>query len=279
MFCKGNILDQVIKVFNKDLFENQIDVSSYYNSMINNYENDLPFEIGNSLKIDNLNLTFEKLLSQKHGISNIGIDLPVFFANKLATKNRIMIIAMDPKRNGQNNNQITLNSVFSIHSKRHGRETNKNDYWNFIEPLTKNNFVYITDVYKLYYEFSFEENGKLHKKLSNKDPEFIGKHTAAYNQNKLILEKEINFVKPNKIISLGNESAMALKSIMNIKTNELFFEQEGIEYLFMPHISRTVTQSIPTIANLFISLGNLKDDRNFLEVGKMIHELRKNLYN
>ena len=57
-----------------------------------------------------------------------------------------MIIAMDPKRNGQNNNQITLNSVFSIHSKRHGRETNKNDYWNFIEPLTKNNFVYITDV-------------------------------------------------------------------------------------------------------------------------------------
>ena len=72
---------------------------------------------------------------------------------------------------------------------------------------------------------------------------------------------------------------MALKSIMNIKTNELVFEQEGIEYLFMPHISRTVTQSIPTIANLFISLGNLKDDRNFLEVGKMIHELRKNLYN
>jgi uracil-DNA glycosylase len=261
------------------LFENQIDVSSYYTSMINHYENDLPFEIGNSLNIANLNLNFKTLLTKPKGFSNIGIDLPVFFDNALSINNRIMIIAMDPKRNGQNNNQITLNSVFSLHSKRNGRETNKNDYWNFIGPLTKNNFVYITDVYKLYYESSFEENGKLHKKLSNKDPEFIGKHTAAYNQNKLILEKEINFVKPNKIISLGNESAMALKSIMNIKTNELVFEQEGIEYLFMPHISRTVTQSIPTIANLFISLGNLKDDRNFLEVGEMIHELRKNLYN
>jgi uracil-DNA glycosylase len=279
MFCKGNLLEQVIKVFNEDLFENQMDVSSYYINMINNYENELPYDIGNSLKIDNLNLTFNKLLSQKNGISNIGIDLPVFFENNLGNDNRIMIIAMDPKRNGQNNNQITLNSVFSIHSKRHGRETNKNDYWNFIEPLIKNNFIYITDVYKLYFESSFEENGKLRQKLSNKDPEFIGKHTDAYKKNKLFLEKEINFVKPNKIISLGNESATALKSIMNINTNELVFEQNKIEYLFMPHISRTVTQSIPTIANLFISLGNIKNNGNLSEIGKKIHELRKNLYN
>jgi hypothetical protein len=54
MFCKGNLLEQVIKVFNEDLFENQMDVSSYYINMINNYENELPYDIGNSLKIDKI---------------------------------------------------------------------------------------------------------------------------------------------------------------------------------------------------------------------------------
>ena len=278
MFCTGNLLDKVIHVINKYLFENQIDVTNYYDSMINNFDKDLNLEIGNPLSIENLNFSFQKLLSKKIDISNIGIDFPVFFDNPNEIKNRIMIIAMDPKRNGQIHNQITLNSVFSVHSKKNGRETNKNDYWNFIEPLTKNNFVYITDVYKLYYEFNLEDGLNLRHKLSNKDPEFIVKKTEAYNQNKLILEKEINIVKPNKIISLGNESATALKSIMNINTNELFFEQEQIEYIFMPHISRTVTQSIPTIANLFISLGKLNSNDTFLEVGKKIHELRKKLY-
>ncbi len=190
-----------------------------------------------------------------------------------------MIIAMDPKRNRPPDDKITLNSVFSLHSKKHGRETNRNDYWNFIEPLLKNNFIYITDAYKFYYDTYDEVNGKINYYPSNKDKSFTGIGTRPYILNKSILEGEIAIIKPNKIITLGNQAASSVKLLKNIKeTGNLTCEENGIEYIFMPHISRTVTQKITTIANLLITLGMVKNHHRMTELGLEINNLRANLY-
>jgi hypothetical protein len=40
-----------------------------------------------------------------------------------------------------------------------------------------------------------------------------------------------------------------------IKTNFIQFQQDGIQYIFLPHAARTVTQSIKTIVNLYKGIG------------------------
>jgi hypothetical protein len=80
------------------------------------------------------------------------------------------------------------------------------------------------------------------------------------------------------IITLGIESANALKTIQNIKSKEILETINNITYLFMPHISRTVTQNIQTIANLFISIGLLKNNNEMNELGKKIQHFKKQLF-
>jgi len=80
------------------------------------------------------------------------------------------------------------------------------------------------------------------------------------------------------IITLGIESANALKSIQNIQSKEILETINNITYLFMPHISRTVTQNIQTIANLFISIGLLKNNNEMNELGKEIQHFKKQLF-
>ena len=105
-------------------------------------------------------------------------------------EHKIMIVAMDPKRIGQEPGVYTLGSVFSLHTNE-GRSTNKNDYWKFIEPMISDNFVYLTDIYKLYYESFSEVNGRKTHIVSNKDKSFIGKETVPFKVNKQILDAEI----------------------------------------------------------------------------------------
>jgi len=40
-----------------------------------------------------------------------------------------------------------------------------------------------------------------------------------------------------------------------IKTNDIQFQQDGIQYIFLPHVPRTVTQSIKTFVNLYKGIG------------------------
>ena len=77
---------------------------------------------------------------------------------------------------------------------------------------------------------------------------------------------------------MGLESANALKMLQGIKDKENYIKQNGIEYIFMPHIARTVTQSIPTIANLFIAMGKIKKHKSLIEAGEQIHILRNELF-
>ena len=266
---------KITVVLSENLFN-----TSFHNTLENYYEciyNNFEFENEDRLILNNvlfkeLNL-FSNIAQQKVNLSNCGIDFPILLGNTNSFQKKIMIVAMDPKRNAQHHDEISLSTVFSLHNKN-DRNTKKNDYWRFIEPLTKSNLVYITDVYKLYYEYQ-EQNKTL---LSNKDKSFTGNNSEYYALHKFILNEEIKIIQPDMIITLGIESANALKSIQNIQSKEILETINNITYLFMPHISRTVTQNIQTIANLFISIGLLKNNNEMNELGKKIQHFKKQLF-
>ena len=271
-----NLQSKLTSLLSKHLFDYSFHskLENYFDCIYKNLEieseNKLNFE---SIQFQNLNL-FSSIAKQKINITNCGIDLPILLGKTNSFQKKIMIVAMDPKRNSQSDNTISLSTVFSLHNKS-DRNTNKNDYWRFIEPLTNKNLVYITDVYKLYYEY--QENNKT--LLSNKDKSFTGNKSEYYKLHKFILNEEIKIIQPDMIITLGNESANALKTIQNIKSNEIFETINNITYLFMPHISRTVTQNIQTISNLFISIGILKNNSEMKELGENIQHYKKQLFN
>jgi uracil-DNA glycosylase len=278
-FCQNGLYKKIAQVLKTNIYTENVDVFSLYHTMISAYDspesNSLFSEVRALSEIDN----FQKFLETKEEKQfNIGIDLPVYFGNP-KSNHKIMIVAMDPKRIGQEPSVYTLGSVFSLHTNE-GRSTNKNDYWKFIEPMISDNFVYLTDIYKLYYESFSEVNGRKTHVVSNKDKSFIGKDTVPFKINKQILESEITIVQPTKIIALGKEAANALKLIKGIKhsESEICFNQDGIEYIFMPHIARTVTQNISTIANLFVAMGKIKNDKQLENIGNQIKKYKGDLF-
>lgn len=279
-FCQKGLYKNVSNILSTSLFAENIEVEKLYELMITSFNTDLSnFLFSDLFPISDLG-SFSTFLTNK-SISpfNIGVDLPIYFGD-INSKSRIMIVAMDPKRIGQESSVFSLGSVFSLHTNE-GRNTRKNDYWNFIEPMIADNLVYLTDIYKLYYESFIEVNDRQVHQVSNKDKTFIGKNTVPFNINKEILEKEIELVKPTKIIALGKEAASALKQIqdLRIKGSEIYYRHNQIEYLFMPHIARTVTQNISTIANLFVAMGKLKNDKQLEFLGEQLKIYKDDLFN
>ncbi len=270
-FCSGTLYKEISKIL-QDHFINS-DIDNYYQKMIDSFDVSEKAILG-KLELKDLIGISEFLLAKQH-LSNLGIDLPIYFGDYTQNKNKIMIVAMDAKRSGQKEKEIVLGSVFDLHTKT-GRETNANDYWDFIEPLLKDNFVYLTDIYKIYYETIIIKKGKETRIVSNKDKTYTS--GEPYSHNKTIIKAEINLIKPNLIIAIGKDAADALKTIQGISSEEVQLVKEGVEYIFMPHISKTVTQNIPTVANLFIALGKIKKNKEFEKIGQSILEEKVNLY-
>jgi hypothetical protein len=102
-------------------------------------------------------------------------------------------------------------------------------------------------------------------KKSNRDGAYTGMET-----HNMILEAEIDLVEPQTMISLGKDSENAIKKLKRIETTDCKIEDDGINYLFMPHISRTVTQNIMPIANLFITMGVLKKNPEMQKLGEKL---------
>jgi uracil-DNA glycosylase len=275
IFCKDKLYEEITQILSKHLIRSNINLDELYEKMKLGFENE-HISIESCFYISKKDIFgYADLLDNKQ-TQNLGIDLPIYFGD-ISAKRRIMIVAMDPKRNGQTEETVSIGSVFALNQKK-DRETKKNDYWNFIEPLTDNAFVYLTDIYKLYYEYNVLKKNQQTKNPSNKDPEFTGRTSIPFKTNKLILQAEIELIKPDTIISLGIESANALKLISDVKTTDINIVHNGINYLFMPHISRTVTQSIQTIGNLFIAMGKLKKDSEFELTGNQINKLKTKLF-
>ena len=247
-------------------------------------------EIDVTVEIKELLYFGDFLLNKSEKIKNLGIDFPLFFENK--GKPNLAIVAMDPKRNDESckeKNCISLGSVFAL-NKESGRKSNENDYWNFIYPLTQDFNVYLTDVYKIYYD-SIDKN----QKVSNKDIDFnefkISINNNKKNIHRHILEKEFDFLFRNSstneslVIALGKEAKTSICQLfgINLKEDEISIVHDNIKFIFMPHISRTVTQNIKTVSRLYEAIGELKNVRKndgdkFKLIGSQILDLKEELF-
>ncbi len=275
-FCGGSVRKAVVASLAEEFFKPGYTslLSDWYDTMVASFRSGGDLELGT---VDVGDVLLAGFLRGKGRILNLGIDLPIWFGDPQDEKHRMMIVAMDPKRNGQEDGRITLNSVFSLHT-RSGRETRRNDYWRFIKPFTESGFVYLTDLYKLYYETSVIRAGVTLPLVSNKDEAFIGRGTVPYQMNKSILAAEIKAVAPTRVVAFGNEAAVALRAIQGITSSGPIHVHEGVEYVFVPHISRTVTQSISTIANLYLTVGMLRGNTELQRIGQAMLANREAIY-
>ncbi|WP_407405850.1 uracil-DNA glycosylase family protein [Chryseobacterium sp.] len=154
----------------------------------------------------------------------LGIDLPFWFG-KFDSDTKIMIIGIDPLRNeysfekeeADKVNNVIIGTPFALHSKKI-REGRTKQYWNFIEKLSQKNFVYLTDIYKTFF---YTDSSK-----KNRSYNFYKKHKL--NKYADILINEIEIIKPDIIITLGDIASNKLKAIKI---------QDDIEVLKMVHLS------------------------------------------
>ena len=178
------------------------------------------------IKVADLNQIFKSLLQNKSQLKNVGIDLPLSFGDYHSAINKTMVVALDPKRNDKSNAihnkktpvEISIGSIFSLHTEE-GKNTGKNCYWEFVSHLTNSSFVYLTDIYKIYYESKDSLGQKL---LSNKDSDFTEKNKPAYEKNISILKAEIKIINPNRIITLGKDARESVIKIISNKINQGF---------------------------------------------------------
>ena len=136
-----------------------------------------------------------------------GIDIPIWYEHENPSS-RIMIIAMDPRRDATienvNRRYADTNSPFTLHLH------DENQYWNNIKPLLETNSVYVTDAYKLYY------------RLKN-NTDTVSNSIRDYKKSDIhrkTLEAEIDAFKPDFIICLGGDSFNAMKIILDSKVKE-----------------------------------------------------------
>ena len=112
------------------------------NAIYQSFENEGVEEISES-KTKNV---FYDFLNQD-GVHSRQFDLPYFFNFKKAQT--IMIIGMDAKSN--HGKEIRLSTPYFLQSIQ-GRETNENDYWKIIKILSETYNIFLTDVYKAYFQ-------------------------------------------------------------------------------------------------------------------------------
>lgn len=171
-----------------------------------------------------------------------GIDFPYWFGNENSNI-KIMIIGIDPMRDekvfdksyANKYHDVIISTPYALHSEvmRNGRTK---DYWKLIETLSKDNFVYLTDIYKTFFYTDNTKEIRSYRYYKSADVSQNARH---------IIAKEIELIKPDIIITLGNETFIKftrqkLKSpITNgIKDNVIKLQEYGnFPIIPMAHLS------------------------------------------
>lgn len=185
------------------------------------------------------------LISNKQNILDdaclLGIDYPSWFSKSQKPKLKIMVMGIDPLRNESTfnklnadvNNDVIIGTPYALHIPK-ARITGTKHYWNFINKLSEENLVYLTDIYKVFFYYS------------NKEKRSYDYYKDSYtrNQKDLLLE-EIDLINPDLIITFGGESfsqltklkAPRLTSNINLNITKL---ENRIPVLPMVHLSNSV---------------------------------------
>lgn len=172
----------------------------------------------------------------------LGIDFPNWFGNFSSNK-RIMIVGIDPLRNeavfkqakADKNEEVIIGTPYALHSEK-VRNGKTRPYWEFIKSLSKTNFVYLTDIYKTFFYTNTTKTERSY--------DYYRKNIHVLDSRTEILEKEINLVKPDIIITLGKESFVQLtgekcnKLSRNINLNKSYLKRfPEIPIIPMTHLS------------------------------------------
>lgn len=88
----------------------------------------------------------------------------------------------------------------------------------FFEKILENYNVYVTDIYKIFFRTREQKNNK--QKKSNQLSKYKNLKSDNRNAHAAILEKEIEIIRPNAIITLGNSSRDRL-----LELNKSFFDK------------------------------------------------------
>ncbi len=261
---KINLYEKVIReVINL----NDAEIDKLYDNQRGDFEKN---ESSQSQCVDLLKDSFIKYKDSE----TLGIDLPLWI-DWNTNKPKLMIIGRDPQRNAKTQKGLIIGSPYNLASNG-GRKANKN-YWKFIEPLTENHRLYITDIYKLFIVNTAEKVKVLRG---------LKEHYAIFTD-------ELNFICPDKIITIGKDAADAVKKFISVNENlstkksygDLVYEVTDDEtkrmftIYFIPHISGQVTSGVVTVANLYKSIGMLRDDKELQTVGEEIIRLKDKLLN
>ncbi len=158
---------------------------------------------------------------------------------------------------GKGNSNSDLGSVFGWEEWRDEKISLKLKYYKnyFFNILNlKPDETYITDAVKCYTA----------KNDFNK----------AFEECKKYLIQEIRLLNPKRIIIISKQKELE----MEIRTH---FDESKYEILVIPHPSNQNTSKIPTVAEIFIKLGSINKNNNWIKLGEKIEKeyekLRKEL--
>jgi hypothetical protein len=158
----------------------------------------------------------KNIISKKQYTPNntklLGVDLPTCFGEY--SKKRILFVGIDPVRNVKEfngidaniDNDIIIGSPYALH-KKNFREKRCAAYWEIIKNLQEHNFIYVTDIYKTYFQKD---------KIRSYDHwNELGNDKIKKSHIEIFL-KEIKIVEPNLIVTFG---AIAYKNISGQNIN------------------------------------------------------------
>lgn len=194
-----------------------------------------------------------------------GVDLPYWFGD-INARAKIMIMGIDPLRNektfescaADKEKNVLIGTPYAVHSQKMRKGKTK-EYWNFINELAQNNFVYLTDIYKTFF----------YTDSTKKTRSYVYYRKAAVQHSaREIIAKEIAVVKPDIIITLGAETFTKLtdkklikKITGNIHDNIAYLEEyPALPILPMVHLSGSTFQNVK---NTFVNnnLQNVEGER------------------
>ena len=134
----------------------QQDISKIYSFWKNKF-NEIDFEIPKDVKIISDRLSIRPCQNVPLNTWLLGIDFPIWF-NTLEGKGKILILGIDPMRNENTfkkkrahiERDVVIGTPYALDCARM-RSGKQKEYWTLINELSKEHFVYITDVYKTFF--------------------------------------------------------------------------------------------------------------------------------
>lgn len=251
------------------IVQNELGVNLVYQEIIN-YVNSGGATKINAGFISNLKEPFKSLLQLNlKNVTTVAIDFPIYFTSKIETKKTIMVCAMDSlppiptssfwnDKNFDFTKNIGFWAPFSLIDNWQAPVGSMKTNIPFFRVLLDEYNLYITDVYKVF--FRIEKNGQLIN--SNTIAEYTElKNQEGTNIHGYILSNEIEIIKPDAIVTLGNSARNKLLHI-NYLINfdlqnatgwsnepQMYKWQNSIPIIAIPHISGAANGAKSAILN------------------------------